>query len=642
MMHSYSFWLCIVIPFSIKALLLPTISNTSGEYYITSQSGSFVNNNITCTSASCLIICNTPEDCASTQIDASQSDKLIIQCTEYRSCHHTNLLQGPSTSINIQCINDAACDESIFNIYSTENVEIICYNINCQKSCVTNNGACRLATFNAQNSTNVHIDCKDQYDCWSTIFDVTQTDITHINAQYFGAYKSVIIGTLITTELTVNCSDLQACRIADIYCPISAKCNIHCQYDAQNLGLCRDIDIFLENKNSDLTLLCGETAGNCLNVDLLCLDTGLNTNYEWMSQPNRYECIELDNCCPDVMKASVNIIQCNVNENCVINCTEIGCEYKTIINGSLASSLTVTCNMLHECQYNDIYCPNNGDCIVNCLGQSSCRFMELFPETVTSLRINCVGSYSCKNMDIRDYIVIGNTDVMCFGVQSCYLMDIIVDTTGDYFKLYCTDGKQDCRHMDVRVNGDRYKTDVIITANAELALYRADLEIYNVRSFTIYCAASIDNDFSTCLDLDTTASNINEINILCKHWKACYSNKWVLNANDIIFKCHGDLACSESIMDINVSNSISITTTNETAMLDTATNIFCWDCMNTFNCLNNITINCGLNINPVPINTGDQCRNCMCDMQQSNAVYTIPFINNIWQQCIPTLQPTVD
>eukprot|EP01084_Bolivina_argentea_P276642 472065_1 len=448
MMSSLS-WICIVFPCIIKALILPTISNTTGEYYITSQSGSFANNIITCTSTSCFITCDNPHNCSSTIINASQSDSLTIQCTEYRSCYLINLLQGPSTSIHIQCLNAAACDQAVFDIQDTEDVYISCYNINCD-GCGTSKGACRLAIFNAQHSINVNVDCLHRYDCWSTTFDITNTDNTYLYAsKYGGLWKSIIIGTSISDELTVNCTGKSACRQADITCPISASCNIYCQYDAIDWEICRDLDIFLENVNAELNLICGSKSGNCQNVDLHCDSTGLMSNIEWFGEPDRYECIDLDLCCPNTLRAPVNIIQCNSGANCVLNCTDISCAYKTIINATYALSLTVSCNNNYECQYNDIYCPNNGDCIVNCLGQSSCRFMELFPETVTSLRINCVGSYSCKNMDIRDYIVIGNTDVMCFGVQSCYLMDIIVDTTGDYFKLYCTDGKQDCRHMDV-------------------------------------------------------------------------------------------------------------------------------------------------------------------------------------------------
>eukprot|EP01084_Bolivina_argentea_P239014 401642_1 len=421
------------IPTAITALIPSTITNTTAEYYITSQSGSFATDTIICQSTSCIIICNNPQNCSSTNINASLSNTLTLYCTKYKSCYEIKITKGPSTSIQINCQDTQACDNAIFNIAETVNIDIKCSNVNCAGTCGTTDGSCRLATFNAEFATNVNINCLDRFDCYQSQFNVNHTSITNVYSEYYGLYKATFIATYMSTEINLNCTVKQACRTADIYCPINAPCNLYCNNDAV-IYACRDMDIWISNNNyPQLHLDCGANADNCQGIDIQCMDTGLRTNYVWIKSGN-HGCTEMDACCPPNLQSPINIIECTADTNCVVNCTDtsINCSYKTIINGSKALSLSVVCQEPYECTRNDIQCPNNGDCILSCMKDHSCNFIKFIAETIRSLSVYCFGDYSCASVDIIGLFVNNNVNIYCTGKWGCQYMNIFIELKKDF------------------------------------------------------------------------------------------------------------------------------------------------------------------------------------------------------------------
>ena len=97
-MTAFMLLLCCIIDIGNTSIINPTITNITGEYYISSQSvTTFYNNNIQCTSSTCIIICDMDysQGCYRTNINSSLSNNLIISCLNYRSCQYLQIINGP-------------------------------------------------------------------------------------------------------------------------------------------------------------------------------------------------------------------------------------------------------------------------------------------------------------------------------------------------------------------------------------------------------------------------------------------------------------------------------------------------------------------------------------------------------------------
>eukprot|EP01084_Bolivina_argentea_P121832 215921_1 len=640
MAHLQIISLLFILSLTRGVIITPTSTNGDTEYYITSQSGAFTNNSIICTTLTCIITCDNPHNCSRTSIDASLSTTLIIDCNEYESCHYMNVSAGPSNTININCLFERACASTTFNMDSTINV-----NINCSHtgSNGPSDGACTSATFNAKHSTNVYATCYNKYEWNYATFNVNHADTVFISASKtlgYSAHQTIILATGVTNELTINCTGKFACRRSSIYCPANGNCNIYCN---EGNSACRDIDLFISNNHyALLNLQCSTDATyNCHSLLIECQDTGLTTHYEWYA--TKYICLELDNCCPPGLQSGVNIINCAADSDCFINCTLSGCVYKTTINATLANTLTIICTHDYECMYLNIICPHEGICKMHCLASEACSNVDILSATVQVLDIKCPATKSCYNLDIIDLIVTDTVNITCSGIDSCYYADWrSITITGEYFYLWCIDNQQSCRRMDIFIIGKTDVTNIFISATSLETLLNIEIDIENAKTFNMNCIAAQYDD-RPCYDMTKIiARNIGTINIICDDYRACWSSDWEFSANDITFFCNGELSCQQSTIQANINKSISITTADASALVSSNVDIFCKDCMNTYNCLENITIFCGFNQQPYTIDYGDQCRNCLCDVSVMNEWQHVAFTENIWQQCIPTMEPTID
>ena len=145
----------IAIVYGIIAL---TRSNGINEYL----DGRGVNKSITCTRTDCHLICDTPQECFNTSVDASQSETLTILCTANFSCKSLSILSPPSKTFNIYCNqNIESCSNANINVSSTTNVNIICNATSTSTSTkLVNDTTCNNFKLNAANSTNVNIQCR--------------------------------------------------------------------------------------------------------------------------------------------------------------------------------------------------------------------------------------------------------------------------------------------------------------------------------------------------------------------------------------------------------------------------------------------------------------------------------------------------
>eukprot|EP01083_Nonionella_stella_P007491 21646_1 len=101
----------------------PSISNSSGDYYISSKT-TLASKTITCSTSNCHILCDTT--CQNISISASQSSSLTIDCVNTASCKNAQLKSGPTDRIAINCLAENACANAIFQFNSTSNADITC------------------------------------------------------------------------------------------------------------------------------------------------------------------------------------------------------------------------------------------------------------------------------------------------------------------------------------------------------------------------------------------------------------------------------------------------------------------------------------------------------------------------------------
>lgn len=84
-------------------IIQPTITNTSGEYYINPTGIQYETNEIICGYLNeCYVECTTFQQCESMIINASQANQLSLVCKQ-GGCRRMNIIAGPTYQINVAC-----------------------------------------------------------------------------------------------------------------------------------------------------------------------------------------------------------------------------------------------------------------------------------------------------------------------------------------------------------------------------------------------------------------------------------------------------------------------------------------------------------------------------------------------------------
>eukprot|EP01084_Bolivina_argentea_P043078 79401_1 len=390
---------------SSQAQVTPTTTNVTFEIYDATNASQYESRAINCTTSTCIVICDTPKGCNQTTIYASNSNTLSLTCSESFSCTGINIISGPKEFVQINCNNKESCSHAIFNVDLTPNINLSCKNIS----------SCLSAKLNANSSSIVNVDC-GSYSCVELEINALDVD----------------------TSLDVYCNDKSACTDTNIFCPLYTTCNIVCAAIEKS---CKSMDIYINNKESDINLNCSGFASGCTNSKFVCDGTSKNiiSQLRYYNYNNYFiwGCIS-DECCP--LSFYRGIITCNTSD-CVINCTNNTC-LNYLINGTFASSLTVNCvSMTGACGQANILCPPNGSCNVNCIGFRVCWKTFVKATDAHLLNLICDGKDACENE--RIYCPYNGTEACNIdcrnGFDVCKGINIDVDENyvGKYLKLNC-------------------------------------------------------------------------------------------------------------------------------------------------------------------------------------------------------------
>ena len=131
---------------------------------------------------------------------------------------------------------------------------------------------------------------------------------------------------------------------------------------------------------------------------------------------------------------------CNASEACVVNCDySSGNCTDVVIDGSLASNVTVNCSYDGYCQSLVVYCPDGGECDIKCEGSYTCQDMEVMYEGYLSdsglINILCDGTRACGNMTINadsifELSITCNSDTAS-GDDTCYYLELNANNAGN-------------------------------------------------------------------------------------------------------------------------------------------------------------------------------------------------------------------
>eukprot|EP01084_Bolivina_argentea_P309724 535788_1 len=220
----------------------PTISNSTGDFYIISESTSlnFQFDSITCASSTCYIVCDVMSGCYSTNIAASSlTETLIIQCIEENSCSQATII-GSSITTTIYCSNQNSCKETSIQTFNGI-TDLYCNNVAISTS--YSESTCYQTYLIGNNNNDINIYC-NIYDCYQSEFYGNSANTMNIQLQQqYSASEINIYGSDIINALNINSQSDLAISTSNIYCPSDGNCNINC---IDSLS-CYDINIFIPN-----------------------------------------------------------------------------------------------------------------------------------------------------------------------------------------------------------------------------------------------------------------------------------------------------------------------------------------------------------------------------------------------------------
>eukprot|EP01084_Bolivina_argentea_P110228 196883_1 len=117
--------------------VLPTVSNTTGEYYLLLYDSNY-NKEITCSHPKlCMIICTNANSCETSIINATATNNLTLQCNGKESCKSATISAGPQIQADIYCTANlgSACSSAVFIMNDTPTVNLKCDNDGSTTSC---------------------------------------------------------------------------------------------------------------------------------------------------------------------------------------------------------------------------------------------------------------------------------------------------------------------------------------------------------------------------------------------------------------------------------------------------------------------------------------------------------------------------
>eukprot|EP01083_Nonionella_stella_P002509 7211_1 len=410
---------------------------------------------------------------------------------------------------------------------------------------------------------------------------------------------SATINASLATSLNVRCSKYAACTWTTIYCPDNtlSQCNIHCPLATT----CYRINIYLPSKDhTNFHLQCHNDANWteeswCDSAQFHCQDTGLTTTYSFIYASWSWIC-RTNDCCPVQIESNVglNIIDCATNSSrsvCQADCNgDGGCPFKTIINGSQASSLDVNCDKIRGCQYIDIICPNDGICNLNCTKPRACEYITVRKARVSSINILCTGNQGCEGMVV-------NVNVSDDAIISCKY------------------GQRPCSNAVFNIDGVDPLTNVSIVGAEYHGRIMNDVivSVTGVHALHVTCSG-----FHSCQLLSVYGSRIHAMSVMCE----------------------GQTSCQDMVVWIDRVNTLSMQTNNASAFEDAMIGVEYIEPFQVLVCMENITLYSGLNVTPI---IDSYCRHCLYHGPGFISNHYIVYNDTTydWHECMPTQNPTI-
>eukprot|EP01084_Bolivina_argentea_P221136 374620_1 len=475
-------YLLVIINLAIHVLSAPTTTITPN----TTQSYIIKNGYIDCIKPICTVICNTSHKCANSTINANLSEVLTLICSESNSCKDTYISLGASLSTIIHCTGRDSCQWAYFMVSNSRNVSLNCNNIY----------SCDHTTLHAIQSTNINVKCYHKSSC-----------------------TYILIDTIYATSLVLICF---FCQQSQVYCPLEGACDILCLENNDRIGSCEAMDIHIKNENSTINLNCSITS--CEDLLFHCVSENEYTSVTSPQGMITYECY--GKCCPPV-----DMILCDAETDCVVDCTTQSCTAH-FINASLVTSLvTVICSQ-DNCQETYILCPLNSEaeCIIECVGESACKHIGIHAGDSRSLELKCNGYRSCD----QAHIYCPSSDHNVCSIQcsddrfSCHTVTIYVDGSfvSDYLNIDCPIPRYinqttaacdalglDCSLMDFLKS---YSFNLIDFIESDVVYYNNTMFsdwVYDMTSQSYQCISYAMPNCCPILDIYTTEIHTTDITI---------------------------------------------------------------------------------------------------------------------------------
>eukprot|EP01083_Nonionella_stella_P097063 272863_1 len=435
--------------FSFSSTINPSVSNSSGDYYISSKT-TLASQAITCSSSNCHIICDTT--CQNIAISASQSSSLTIDCLNVASCKKAQLKSGPTDTITINCLAKNACAEATFQFNSTSNADITCrYNATHEQVRMngTTVGSCKSARFYGHDSNEVSVDCNG-FDCYQTVFHVNNSDTAAFrmhNPSFMSYTKTTIFGGHITNALIIQCLHSNSCRENNIYCPRNGRCDLHCKEQfacAQN--------IYISDKSYN-HLYVNLSSGALYDTDIHCVDSSESDIWSIMKyrgDAKEWGCADYTpRCCPIFHTLGDTITTCKSGVDCIATCAPTAPCANDVIDAADASSLVLKCEGDRSCEGKSVIC-HGSSCEILCDGVGACKDLKVRIQDSNALNISCTQDLSCVGLHVwpRQYetIHIDNVLLSCEAMQSCANVTVGYGTVVGTLDVQCT-GIKSCEGM---------------------------------------------------------------------------------------------------------------------------------------------------------------------------------------------------
>eukprot|EP01083_Nonionella_stella_P022614 62533_1 len=467
----------IFVLFSIIRVLIaqeiPTVTNTTGEYYLfTTSETSAPSRTIVCgNAAGCFIKCSGELSCASTTISASGTSNLVLRCLNRYACRTLTIADGPTNTADIQCVSQFgyACAGysgsyssnyySTFGLTNTPNVTIVCDQEITTDS--TDGGSCYGLTVYAQNADTVSIDCMYTDDCYGSSFyvDSVTTSISIIGYGETSLYETYIDGSN-ANQLSVECNGNSACANAEIYPPYHSEyaLSIFC---LSIVWSCRYIEIHLPNSDTFVTNF----------MEMICPPANLELN------------------------------ACDFS---------FYCDDLSTTNYMTRSYSVDTCSTPHCCPWTDY------DNIIQ-----STTAVKALPNAISPTSTNDTAEWYVFDSAVT-YRMISCTKPACFiectVVDACYRASIYAGMS-QYLKISCS-GTGACEYMYLS-EGPSDRADILCTAKLGSACKQSVLSLSDTSAVNLLCTSITTSSYGGCLDMILLAENANTVDVNCSGYHSC-------------------------------------------------------------------------------------------------------------------------